>query len=150
MVRAQHVTVVVGHDGVGRPPGADLAAVDARGDVEGLLRHLLEQDAQRHSRVLNAVHHAVGELAAIELPGCDNRAAMDEVFEGTGYQAEFVHRHHSDVLCVPLEIKKVFMDEASLELKEEVFNVLRQALINALERNYKFFNALNGSSREKR
>lgn len=98
----------------------------------------------------SVIDHLVAELGSIELADCTNRAVVDEVFAGKGYQAEFVHRRHPDVLCVPLEIKKVFMDEASLELKEEVFNVLRQALSNALERNHKFFNALNGSSREKR
>ena len=95
------------------------------------------------------IDHLVAELGDIELADCTNRAVVDEVFEGKGYQAEFVHRRHRDVLCIPLEIKKVFMDEMSLEFKEEIFYVLRQALINVLERNYNFFNALK-VSREKR
>ncbi len=92
------------------------------------------------------VDHLVGKLAAIELPGCDNRAAMDEVFEGTGYQAEFVHRHHPDVLCVPLEIKKVFMDEASLKLRKTIFTPLREQLIGAVMSNYNCFRALIGEN----
>ena len=85
------------------------------------------------------VAHLVGELAAIELPGCFNRAVADEVFEGKGYQAEFVHHHHPDVLCMPLEIKKVFMEEQSLALKEPLFSSLREQMTGALRRNFEFF-----------
>jgi hypothetical protein len=88
------------------------------------------------------VDHLVGKLAAIEVPGCDNRAVMDEVFEGKGYQAEFVHRHHPEVLCVPLEIKKVFMDQASLKLRTTIFTPLREQLVGAVMSNYNCFRAL--------
>ena len=90
------------------------------------------------------VDHFVGELDTINLPGCDNRAAIDEVFEGKGYQAEFVHRHHPDVLCVPLEIKKVFMNEVSLKLKKTIFVPLREQLIGAIMSNYNYFREITG------
>ena len=81
------------------------------------------------------VAHLVSELAAVELPGCENRAAVDEVFQGKGYQAEFVHHHHPEVLCVPLEIKKIFMDEKGLDLDENIFKPLHEQMIIALRRN---------------
>jgi hypothetical protein len=85
------------------------------------------------------VEHLKNELAAVEVPGCENRTAVDEVFQGKGYQAEFIRHHHPDVLCVPLEIKKVFMDDNGLKLNEEIFEPLREQMIGALGRNFDFF-----------
>ena len=93
-------------------------------------------DYPRFGRV---VEHLVESLAAVELPGCENRAAVDKVFQGKGYQAEFIRQHHSNVLCLPLEIKKVFMEENGLQLNEEIFKPLRQQVIDALQQNYDFF-----------
>ena len=88
--------------------------------------------------------HLAGELAAIELPDCENRAAIDEVFQGKGYQAEFVHHHHPEVLCVPLEIKKIFMDNEGLDLEENIFKPLHEQMIIALRRNYEYFKSKIG------
>ena len=96
------------------------------------------------SRFGSVVDHLVQSLVAVELPGCENRAAVDEVFQGKGYQAEFIRHHHPDVLCVPLEIKKVFMDENGLELNEMIFEPLREQMIDALQQNYAFFKHKTG------
>ena len=89
----------------------------------------------------DVVEHLVAELAAVELPGCTNRAVVDEVFEGRGYQAEYIHNHHPDVLCLPVEIKKVFMDEMSLGLDENIFTPLREQMTQAMNRNFDYFKA---------
>ncbi len=85
------------------------------------------------------VNHLLEELQKIELPGYKTRAALDEVFRGRGYQAEHIRSNHPNVLCVPLEIKKVFMDEQSFELKQEVFAQLCSGVHTALARNSAFF-----------
>ena len=95
------------------------------------------------------VDHLLGELAAIKLPGCATRAVADEVFEGRGYQAEFVHQHHPEVLCVPLEIKKEFMDERNLALQEPLYTLLREQMIDALQRTFAFFQMISAPNREK-
>lgn len=42
-------------------------------------------------------------------------------------------------LCLPLELKKVFMDEQRCTLKEEVFEILKPALVKVLQHNSTFF-----------
>lgn len=101
-------------------------------------------DLQRFGPV---VDHLIEELAAIKLPDCANRAVADEVFEGRGYQAEFVHHHHPEVLCVPLEIKKEFMDEPNLALREPLYTQLREQMIGALQRTFEFFQKMDARHR---
>ena len=96
------------------------------------------------ARFGSIVAHLAGELSAIDLPDCENRTAVDEVFQGRGYQAEFVRHHHPEVLCVPLEIKKIFMDKEGLDLDENIFNPLHEQMIIALQRNYEFFKSKIG------
>lgn len=71
-------------------------------------------------------------LIAAELPGIEKRVAFDEVFMGKGFQSRFIHENHGKCLCIPLEIKKVYMAESSGEPYPETIaaftNALRQAL----------------------
>jgi len=85
------------------------------------------------------VEHLQKELENIELPDCEVRAALNEVFDGKGYQAEYIQCHFPEMLCIPLEVKKVFMDELSFELDEQLFESLRVGVIAAIERNQRFF-----------
>jgi hypothetical protein len=71
-------------------------------------------------------------LRAVELPGVVNRTAVDEVFAGKGYQAEFLSCNHPAGLCLPIEIKKVFMDEATGSVHDSRFDCLRRGLTRAL------------------
>lgn len=85
------------------------------------------------------VDHLRVELERIELPECEVRVALDEVFAGKGYQAEYIHRHYPEIVCIPLEVKKVFMDELSFALDENLFESLRIGVIGAIESNQRFF-----------
>ena len=96
------------------------------------------------SRFGSVIEHLVQSLAVVELPDCEIRAAVDEVFQGKGYQAEYIRHHHPNVLCVPLEIKKVFMDENGLELDEVIFEPLREQVVNVLQQNQEFFTRKTG------
>ncbi|THB76687.1 MAG: hypothetical protein D6B25_09220 [Desulfobulbaceae bacterium] len=67
-------------------------------------------------------------LADIEIPGMVNRSVFDELFVGKGYQAEFIKKKHPKTLCIPLEVKKVFMDEFSGDCNQEVMAGLKMQL----------------------
>lgn len=76
--------------------------------------------------------HLKKQLVKAEFLNLENRVAFDDVFAGKGYQAAFIHEQHSRSLCVPLEVKKVYMDETTGELYplmlEEITGALKQAL----------------------
>jgi len=103
-------------------------------------------DLSKYDRVIK---HLTEELRKIELPGFENRAAIDEVFKGKGYQAEFINQNYSDVLCIPLEIKKAFMDEQgfALTLKKDSFKPLFSGMIEALSRNGEVFKKMIGNKK---
>lgn len=93
-------------------------------------------DMQRFGPV---IEHLVGELQAIELPETENRTVLDEVFVGNGYQSEFTHYRHPDVLCIPLELKKVFMDEQRFTIKDDIYVPLFAGTEQALKANGSLF-----------
>lgn len=93
-------------------------------------------DLQKYRQIVDDL---VSGLEAIDLVERQNRVAVNEVFRGRGYQAEFINRYHKEVLCVPLEIKKIFMDEISFELNETTFKKLRSGMIEALVKNGAYF-----------
>ena len=71
-------------------------------------------------------------LNEVELPNLDVQAKQDAVFYGKGYQATFTRENFSAVLTVPLEVKKVYMDEHSGEFFPMVHEALRESLSRAL------------------
>jgi N-formylglutamate amidohydrolase len=83
--------------------------------------------------------HLLERLQRISIPGIENRAAFDQVFRGEGYQAAFMNEHHPLSLCLPLEIKKIFMNEHSFERNETVFIELKRQLQQVLTENGTFF-----------
>jgi hypothetical protein len=78
-------------------------------------------------------------LQAIDLPGETNRTVCDEVFAGKGYQAEFISRNHPDSLCIPIEIKKVFMDETTCALHGPCFDRLSLAVRDVISSHAQSF-----------
>ncbi|NNK95074.1 MAG: N-formylglutamate amidohydrolase [Desulfobacterales bacterium] len=85
------------------------------------------------------VLHLIKQLRSISLSQMDNRTACDEVFKGRGYQAHFINSNHPQSLCIPLEIKKVFMDEKTFEPHAEMLSKLKDTLTQALSSNAVFF-----------
>jgi len=83
--------------------------------------------------------HIKRHLLAAELPDIENRVAFDEVFAGKGYQASFIHENHRESLCVPLEIKKVYMDENSGEPHPLILETLTETLEQTLSHNASYF-----------
>ena len=85
------------------------------------------------------VDHLQQQLGDIHVHGVDTRAVRDEVFWGKGYQARFISENHPDSLCLPIEVKKVFMAEKSGELYPDVFNPLAAGMVAAIRENSSFF-----------
>lgn len=92
-----------------------------------------------NEKYISVVNHLQEKLAAITIPGIENRAVCDEVFSGKGYQAAFMRENHPKSLCVPLEIKKVFMDEQALGCHADVFDLVSEGMRRGLEDNAEFF-----------
>lgn len=67
-------------------------------------------------------------LSAIDLPNLEIETQYDAVFQGKGYQATFIQENTSNTLIIPLEIKKIFMDERSGEPFPLVLEKLQEGL----------------------
>ena len=93
-------------------------------------------DLERYGAV---VDHFQQELANISVKGVNTRAVRDEVFLGKGYQAQFLREKHPDSLCLPIELKKVFMEENSGELYPEIFDPLAEGMRDAISKNASVF-----------
>ncbi len=79
--------------------------------------------------------HLLEQLEHLCLPGYENRAVFDQVFEGKGYQAAYMNENHPHSLCVPLEIKNIFMSEQHFERDDKLFSDLRRQLQLVLKEN---------------
>lgn len=73
-----------------------------------------------------AINHWNERLNTIEMPDTAMRSAIDEVFYGRGNLATVMKPYADNVLVLPTELKKTFMDELSGELHESFFNELRE------------------------
>ncbi len=93
-------------------------------------------DQETYQPVLD---HLQRRLLGAEFPNITNRAACDEVFPGKGYQASFIHEHHPESLCIPLAIKKVYMDEISGVAYPLILEAVIESLKQALSYNASYF-----------
>lgn len=80
------------------------------------------------------------KLSIIDLPNIDSTTKRDAVFQGKGYQAEFVSKNFNNALLIPLEVKKIFMDEISGTLFPLVFDKLQEKIHKAIFETASFFN----------
>lgn len=77
------------------------------------------------------LHHAFSNI--------ENRVALDEVFQGKGYQAAYIRQHFNHTVCIPLELKKVFMEETSGQPYPLVLDEFKENLKQAFSRNAAYF-----------
>ncbi|UTV29780.1 flavohemoglobin expression-modulating QEGLA motif protein [Photobacterium atrarenae] len=71
-------------------------------------------------------------LNEVELPNIEVDAKANDVFLGMGYQATFVAKHFTRTLIMPIEIKKIYMDETRGESYPLVIEKLKEALKTVL------------------
>lgn len=93
-------------------------------------------DVERWGRVIGQFER---QLNKIELPNIDVRAATDEVFHGRGYLISHINAHFDNTLVLPIEVKKVFMDEVSGELYPLVLEDLKSGFKDAISETAAFF-----------
>lgn len=86
-------------------------------------------NTNRWSTVLEVLER---ELRTIKLPGLTVDVARNMVFQGRGYQASFIKDNFLNTLIIPLEVKKVFMDEYTGKPNCLVMDKLRQGLYHAV------------------
>lgn len=81
----------------------------------------------------NAIPSLVSLLSDVEIPNTETSVGINDVFMGNGYQAKFIKQHCRSSLCIPLEIKKVYMNELTGEpyplVIEQIKNQLTQVLV---------------------
>ncbi|MFT5719607.1 MAG: hypothetical protein ACI9T7_003822 [Oleiphilaceae bacterium] len=85
------------------------------------------------------VQHFESQLNKISLPNLDVRAATDEVFQGRGYLITHINAHFDNTLVLPLEVKKVFMDETSGDLYSLVLEELKAGFKQAVSETAAYF-----------
>ena len=87
----------------------------------------------------NVIDHWNNSLNKIEMPDTAMRAALDEVFYGRGNQATVMKPFADNVLVLPTELKKTFMDELTGELHGEFFSELKECFCKRLLENSLYF-----------
>lgn len=70
----------------------------------------------------------IERLSQITLPNLTVTAGLDIVFQGKGYQAQFCREQLTNTLCLPLHIKKIYMNEESGEHYPLVIEQLKEAI----------------------
>ena len=87
----------------------------------------------------NIVNHFEKQLNLIVLPNLDVRAATNEVFHGRGYLITHVNAHFDNTLVLPVEVKKIFMDETSGDVYPLVLEELKAGFKRAISETAAFF-----------
>ncbi len=85
------------------------------------------------------ISHWLKELGAIKLPDIKTHVAENDVFEGMGYQAEFIANNFAETLVLPTEIKKVYCDELTGDAYPRIIRLLEQQLKTAILNNSNSF-----------
>ncbi|MDH5560548.1 MAG: flavohemoglobin expression-modulating QEGLA motif protein [Deltaproteobacteria bacterium] len=85
------------------------------------------------------VEHWKNQLSKIRLPNITPGAAVDDVFFGKGYFAEFISRKFKRVLVLPTEIKKVYCDPKTSTIYPLVFDRLKVSWKKSIVENAMFF-----------
>lgn len=85
------------------------------------------------------IGHFEKQLNGITLPNLEVRAATNEVFHGRGYLITHVNAHFDNTLVLPVEVKKVFMDESTGDSYPLVLEELKAGFKNALSETAAFF-----------
>jgi hypothetical protein len=87
----------------------------------------------------DVINHWNNNLNEIEMADTAMSSALDEVFYGRGNQATVMKPYADNVLVLPTELKKTFMDELSGELHESFFKALKKQFCNQLLENSLYF-----------
>lgn len=93
-------------------------------------------DVERWGQVIRQFER---RLNKIELPNLDVYAETNKVFHGRGYFISHINAHFDNTLVLPIEVKKVFMDESTGELYPLVLEELKSGFKNAVSESAAYF-----------
>ncbi|MFT5777580.1 MAG: hypothetical protein ACI837_000516 [Crocinitomicaceae bacterium] len=94
-------------------------------------------DMKRYGSV---VEHWRKELGKIRLQSIENKAAVNDVFFGRGYNMEFITKNFKNTLVLATEIKKVYCNELTGADYPKVIKAIQQGLKKAIINNANYFN----------
>ena len=90
------------------------------------------------------------ELAAIKLPNLETTVARNTVYQGRGFQTTFIRERFPKTPVIPLEIKKIYLDERTGELFPLVIESLKKGLHQAILDTASYFSKYLGHANYKR
>lgn len=88
-------------------------------------------------------------LTEMDIPNIETTVEHDLVFYGRAHQAEFIHTHFKNTLLIPLEVKKIYMDELSGEHYPLVIEAIAQGLQSAIYKTMEGFSKTPRQARQK-
>ncbi len=83
------------------------------------------------------------------LANTEHRVARNEVFQGMGYLITHINSHFTQVLVIPAEIKKFYMDENKGELYPQEMEFVRTALGQSINLTAQYFEKQHVKKRKK-
>jgi hypothetical protein len=86
------------------------------------------QDQVKFRKILDGVARS---LATLQLPGVATTVKENDIFKKDGAVATAIEKKYPQTLVLPLEIKKIYMDERTGELNAEAVQTLRRAVFAA-------------------
>ncbi len=97
-------------------------------------------DSQRFGSI---VDHWKAELANISLSSIDTTVDINNVFNGLGYNLEFLTKNFRNTLVLATEVKKVYCDENTGDVFPGVVKQLQQQLKLAILNNANYYSQLH-------
>jgi hypothetical protein len=88
-------------------------------------------DRKKHAK---AVDLLLSELKKVQIKGIPVTALENDVFKGDGSVVMTLVAKFPEVTVVPLDIKKVFMDETTGEIHEETAKQIRSAVYSIAQK----------------
>ncbi|MFZ7119806.1 MAG: flavohemoglobin expression-modulating QEGLA motif protein [Eubacteriaceae bacterium] len=92
---------------------------------------------KRYSKYVNRF---IKELSKIKFKNIENRVAENEVFYGRGYLVRYISEMFSNVLVLPLEVKKIYCDENTGDIFPSVVDIISEGLKKAIVSTSLYFN----------
>ncbi len=89
----------------------------------------------------DVINHWNDELNTITIANHEIRSAIDEVFYGRGYQAT-IAKDFDNTLVLPTEFKKIFMNELTGEVDNDVISELKPRFEQAIQNTVRRFSDL--------
>jgi len=96
--------------------------------------HFIDQD--RYRPLLRHLKHY---LLKSELSNISNSVELDESVAGKGYQAAYINKNHPRSVCIPISIKKVYMDKKTGDPYPLIIDELSKNLKQAISYNASYF-----------